>query len=175
MTHRGPTEALCVLTSKLMALSHWDWENRLLHSPQVTLTNSAHDCKARKTARKVTHLYLISRIGNTAPVLVSFFSWAGNCSEMMSAHLSQPINSTASAVQTAETATWAETVYNSVCVCFHMCKCGRDGNKALGSLEVGVAACKIPTGNIYIYTLIKSKTWRDATLMHKLRLKLPPP
>lgn len=38
---------------------------------------------------------------------VLFYSRAGDCFKMMSAHLSRPIISAASAVRAAETATWA--------------------------------------------------------------------
>lgn len=69
---------------------------------------------------------------------------------MMSAHLSRPIISTASAVRAAETATWAEAVCNSVCVY-------GDGNKAVGCMRTGLQCAKIPIGNMYIYMQSESK------------------
>lgn len=55
---------------------------------------------------------------------------------MMSAHLSQPIISKTSAVRAAETATCAEAVCTSVCMCVDvracLCVYGGDGNKAVG-------------------------------------------
>lgn len=85
----------------------------------------------------------------TAPV--SFHSRAGDCFEMMSARLSQPVISTASAVRAAEAATWAEAVCMHVltrvcvCLCVYMCACAHgDGNKPVGLNEDRAAVCKNP-------------------------------
>lgn len=116
--------------------------------------NTADDCKATNKRQP----------RNAVTVLVSFYSRAGDCFEMMSAHLSQPIISTASPVRAAETATWAETVCDSACMCVdvsaRVCVCGGDGNKsALAGLHKDrVAVRKNPHWeHLHKHTQIKSK------------------
>lgn len=86
-----------------------------------------------------------SRPSNVVTVSVSFYSQSGDCFEAMSARLSQLIIGTASAVQAAETATWAVQWCVRVCVC--MCGGDGDGDKTLGLHKDRVAVYKIPTGH----------------------------
>lgn len=79
------------------------------------------------------------------PKRVSFRSRAGDCFEMKSARLSQPIISAASAVRAAEAATWAEVVCVRVLTCVLTCVCVCvDGNKPVGLNEDRAAVCKNP-------------------------------
>ncbi len=111
--------------------------------------NTADDCKATNKRQP----------RNAVTVLVSFYSRAGDCFEMMSAHLSQPIISTASPVRAAETATWAETVCDSACMCVdvsaRVCVCVVEmeiSQRWQGCIRTGLQCAKIPIGNIYINT-----------------------
>lgn len=73
--------------------------------------------------------------------LVSFYSRAGDCFDMKSAHLSQPIISTASTALAAETTTWAEeAVCSSVCMCVEA-RVEKE-MRQWGCMRTGVAACK---------------------------------
>lgn len=75
--------------------------------------------------------------------LVSFYSRAGDCFEMKSAHLSQPIIRTESAALAAETTTWAEeAVCSSVCMCVEA-RVEKE-IRQWGCMRTGVAVCKNP-------------------------------
>lgn len=97
--------------------------------------------------------------------LVSFSSQAGDCVEMMSAHLSRPIIAAASAVRAAEAATWAEA--QRVCMCVEsvdVCERVEMEIRRQGCMRTGLLCAKIPIGKMYMHTQSKSKAQRRILL-----------
>lgn len=95
---------------------------------------------------------------------------------MMSAHLSQPIISTASAVPAAETATWAETVCAIACAGVRVCVVEME-IRCRGCIRTGLQCAKSPMGTS-TYTRRESQMHeRDITQARRLRVTLqqPPP